>query len=317
MTLRIYQRLMACLEMMKPIGSKRSSYKLVRIYNIFIYYLVSKLENFLILHISVGILNKNIADKKRIEKYITASLTTFPSRIIEVRYAILSILFQTVRPDKVILWLAEEQFPEKKIPQNLCDLCQYGLEVRFCDDLRSHKKYYYALKEQMSDELVITFDDDIIYHPHTIERLLQKHKEYPDSIICSQVHIMSYDQKHQLNIYEKWRIADDFMDIPNENYMPLTGSGCLYPYGVMLGMIFNKKNIRNFAFTADDLWIGFWARKKGILICPTEKVSRLFSVIGSSQMVNLSQVNCIGDGNDSTLRNLQKEFGEILMNNAD
>ena len=302
---REYRFLMSLMERAKHIG-QRSPYKLVRAFRHYKYLLVSRLENYLVKNVDLRGLAS--ISGHQTGDYITASLTTFPARIKAVRYAIISILLQTRRPNRVILWLAEEQFPDKQIPESLRDLCDYGLEVRFCDDLRSHKKYYYALQQQQEDELVVTFDDDIIYHPHTIERLVEKHREQPKCIICSQVHTITYDDNNTINPYYKWGIASDGMNVPSMSFMPLTGSGCLYPCGVLPAETFDKENIRTIAFTADDLWIGAMARIKGTFICPPKIVPRQFSVVGESQAENLSQVNCIGDGNDATLARVQKEY---------
>lgn len=296
---------MNLVEKSKYVG-QRSPYKLVRAFRYLKYLFASKIANLLIKNVELKNLlyNTEISDGL----LITASLTTYPARIFEVRYAIISIILQTRRPDRTFLWLAEEQFPDKQIPENLRDLCEYGLEVHFCDDIHSHKKYYYTLQQQKENELVVTFDDDIIYHPRTIERLVEKHSDYPQCIICSQVHIITYDKENKLAPYCKWGLAHDGMDTPSTSFMPLTGSGCLYPHGVMPICTFDKDLIHAIAITADDLWIGAMARMNGTLICPPKVVSRQFSVIGDSQTQSLSQVNCIADGNDDTLLRLQKNF---------
>lgn len=302
--------MMACLESMKPIGDKRHRLLIRRVWDVLRYYTVCRIENWLVLRAPYQRLGKGHMSSGKV---VTASLTTFPVRVKQVRYSVISLLLQTRRPDKIILWLAESQFPGRQTPENLRDLCAYGLEIRFCDDLRSHKKYYYTLQEQRENELVVTFDDDIIYHPHTIERLLETHKKHPECIICSQVRIMTFDNAGKLNPYNQWNTASDGMDAPDKNHTPLTGSGCLYPYGVMPPVTFDKEKIRTIAPTADDLWIGVLARMNGTLICIPEKVARIFSVVHDSQTENLSQVNCIGDGNDATLARLQKEFGIIAQ----
>lgn len=301
----VYKLLMSLVERSKHVG-QRSPYKLVRAFRYLKYLFASKIANLLIKNVEL----KNLSHNTEISDglLITASLTTYPARIIEVRYAIISIILQTRRPNRIILWLAEEQFPNKNIPENLKDLYKYGLEVCFCDDLRSHKKYYYALQQQKSNELVITFDDDIIYHPYTIKRLVEKHKTHPKSIICSQVHVITYAENGKLNPYHNWGIASDGMDTPSEKYTPLTGSGCLYPYRAMPVETFDKDKIRTFAQNTDDLWIGAMAKINGTLICPPRIVARQFSVVCESQVENLSQINCIGDGNDATLAKLQKEY---------
>ena len=46
--------------------------------------------------------------------------------------------------------------------RNCLDQQKRGLTIRFCEDLKAHKKYYYAFKEY-PDDIVITVDDDVIY----------------------------------------------------------------------------------------------------------------------------------------------------------
>ena len=102
---------------------------------------------------------------------IIVSMTSFPARI-EYVYLSLSQLFnQTLPPDKIELWLAEPQFPSHELPENLRPLIDLGLEVKFCpEDIKGHKKYFYAMKSH-PDSLVTTFDDDLIYHEWCIEEL--------------------------------------------------------------------------------------------------------------------------------------------------
>lgn len=285
----------------------KSPFKLVRAIRYYKYLLLSVIANWLIIHAKLS----PKANRNNNTTRIIASLTTFPARIKQVRYAIISIMKQTVRPDKVILWLAREQFPEEAVPDNLKNLCELGLEVKFCDDLRSHKKYYYALQDQNADEVVITFDDDIIYHPHTIERLMVKHKDYPDSIVCSQVHVMTFDENNNVKPYNQWKSYKSGMNNPNKDFMPLTGSGCLYPYKAMPEITFDKERLKECAFTADDLWIGYLARISGKLICLVDNPARVFSVVKSSQSQHLGQINCLGDGNDKTIKKLIEKISSV------
>ena len=51
------------------------------------------------------------------------------------------LLQQTLKPDEVILWLSEEQFPNKQLPENLTRLQEFGLSIKWCkDDIKSFKK---------------------------------------------------------------------------------------------------------------------------------------------------------------------------------
>lgn len=303
---------MSLLEQIKPIGNKRAKYKLQRAWTHCLYKTVCVLENLLI---------KNISDKEcSISKqtdtdtkiFITASLTTFPKRIHEVIYAIRSIMLQTMPPNQVILWLADTQFPNKEIPRNLTSLLTNGLKVRFCDDLRSHKKYYYALQEQKENEVVITFDDDIIYHPYTIERLVNKHAQYPECIICSSAHKVTLSNDGRVKSYHEWENVSDGMDRPSMVLSPLTGSGCLYPYAALSNEAFNKNRIKALAFSADDLWIYIMSVLSGRKVCLTDRVAHTFSVVSNSQTEHLGIINCIGDGNNKVISTLQHEYPDAL-----
>ena len=85
--------------------------------------------------------------EQRAQKII-ASLTSYPARINIVPYVIASILNQTMKPDKIILWLAEAQFPDKELPKVFDEVKACGVEIKFCPEgIGPHKKYYYAMKE--------------------------------------------------------------------------------------------------------------------------------------------------------------------------
>ena len=101
--------------------------------------------------------------EKRDRLYIV-SLTSFPARIDDIWVTIEILLRQTFKPDKIILWLAQNQFPSTKaIPESLFQLLDRGLTIEFCEeDLRAHKKYFYAF-QQYPDANIITVDDDLYY----------------------------------------------------------------------------------------------------------------------------------------------------------
>ena len=126
------------------------------------YKLTTLLDNRLILKETIPGNPLNVGNRS--EKII-ASLTSYPARIEYV-------------------WLAEEQFPTRTLSKNLRDLIPYGLEIEWIQDMYGHKKYYYPVKNQNENEVVITFDDDIIYSPKCIERLMNVHRKYPNCLVC-------------------------------------------------------------------------------------------------------------------------------------
>lgn len=55
---------------------------------------------------------------------VIISLTSYPARIDTIHLTIMTLLNQTMKPRKVMLWLAKEQFPNggKDLPQKLLKL---------------------------------------------------------------------------------------------------------------------------------------------------------------------------------------------------
>lgn len=265
-------------------------------------------ENIIIKHLpSTGFSLNQIGRKKK----IVVSLTTFPGRINECALSLKTIFKQTMLPDRIVLWLAESQFPDHILPRDFDALVASGLEIRYVDDLRSHKKYFYMLQEQKEDELVITFDDDIIYHPRTIERAYRKHLEFPNAIVCNEVKYIMTDKAGNIDTYSKWGHPGDCYKIPDIHYSVMSGSGTLYPYGIFPKDIFNWELIKSTSYLADDLWITMMAKYYNIPVVGTDIAARVYTTIIDSQSFSLGQENCIGTGNDDTIRNILKLFPSI------
>lgn len=202
---------------------------------------------------------KGINKKHRTEKIIV-SLTSFPKRIDGVWITIVTLLNQTVQPDEIILWLAEEQFDGlESLPENLLNLQQYGLQIRFCDDLRSHKKYYYVMAEH-PDDLVILADDDTFFPCDMIEQLYKLHIKNPKDIIGTTV--VKVDDYFSLPA--QWgKLKSGERALHSMHIQPYTGQGTLYPpHSLDEEYLFNKDLIMKLCPYADDLWLFYMSLRK-------------------------------------------------------
>ena len=279
-----------------------------------IYNFISRFERQYIKKLSVNGLSLN--DTPREEK-IVVSLTSFPARIDCVGYSIKSLFNQTVKPDRIVLWLATEQFENQKLPELLETLKSKGLEIRFCEDLKSHKKYHYALKEQKPDELIITYDDDLIYPENSIEKLVKSHKKYPKCVIANRAQAAVIENGEFLP-YSKWKVRSSIgVKQPSSVLFPSTGGGALYPYNAVNKEAFNVEKMKDIAFSADDLWMRFMSALNDTKIVKTVKNHKTFTVIDGSQTESLQVENCIGGANDKALNLLKKNYPKAFYNILD
>lgn len=72
-----------------------------------------------------------VTSVKRKQK-IVVSLTSYPARIDTVWLTIETLLRQSMKPDELILWLADEQFPSKDLlPKKLISQTKEDCKLNF------------------------------------------------------------------------------------------------------------------------------------------------------------------------------------------
>ena len=186
---------------------------------------------------------------------IVVSLTSYGERLNHVHMTIRSIFNQTYKPDKVILYLDSDVSVED-LPTTLTEIKKYGLEIAVKkENLRSHKKYYYAVQEY-PESLIVTIDDDMLYPSDLIENLVRMHEKYPNAVIASRVHEILLDDMGNTMPYRKWKWEVDASESkPSYTYLATGCGGVLYPLKSLAREMFNVDLIKNLALPADDIWL--------------------------------------------------------------
>ncbi len=190
------------------------------------------------------------------DKGLIVSLTSFPQRMYEIHYTLYSLLTQTVKPAKVILWLGAEQFPnlEKDVPEKVLKLKENGLTIEWTNNLRSYTKLVPALKKYPNN-IIATADDDIYYEKEWLEKLLKNYEKNKDCIMCHRAHRVKFD-KNNLAPYKKWPKKIKSGKASYLNFLTGVG-GVLYPVNSLYKDVVNEKLFIELAPKADDIW--FWA----------------------------------------------------------
>jgi hypothetical protein len=199
------------------------------------------------------------------ETSIIVSMTTFPARIDKVWLVIESILHQTQKPDKILLWLYEGEFPDKnQLPKKLLNLEKRGLEIRFCtENIMPHNKYYHTIIEY-PHSCVITIDDDIIYPPNLIEKFKITHQKYPKEIICNTTRKINVTN-NKINEYKHWKIVNTNTE-PSYLYLTMGVGGALYPPKSLDQEFKNINKIKSLSLKTDDLWLKVMSLKARVKV---------------------------------------------------
>lgn len=254
-------------------------------------------------------MNKSYKNKY-VEKNVIISLTSFPARIDSVWITIETILRQTHSAEKIILWLAESQFESiDKLPKKLLKQRERGLEIKFCEDLRSHKKYYYTMKNY-PNAIVITVDDDTIYPENLVENLMSTHKRYPNTICCNLAHMMTIEDG-RVTPYINWESGANGYDKPSDYIVPIGCEGVLYPPGCLNENLFDKNQIKELCPLADDLWLKAMATLNGVKAVKSHPISITYANLISAKRNSLNKVNVNENMNDEQISNILSRYPKL------
>lgn len=253
------------------------------------------------------------------EKEIVVSLTTFDKRIYDVHLTIETLLQQSHKPDRIVLWVSREDFGENDIPAILKRQMARGLEIGFCEeDLGPYTKFFYAL-EKYPNSLIVTVDDDIMYPPDMIDQLYKAYLKEPEVIHCHRAHDMTCDTQGQPLPYKQW-LRFSGRSEAGLDVFPTGVGGVMYFPGCFDDEIRNKAVFRKLAPNADDVWLKAMSLKKGTLckkINDTRAWSLRFLTIPGSQVFSLKRKNKQKDtGNDVQIAAVLSHYG-LTLNNRD
>ncbi len=238
---------------------------------------------------------------------VIISLTTIPSRVETLWICIESLLRQDFKPSHIILWLSKEEFKNIKLPPLVLKQQKRGLQIRYCENLKSHKKYYYSMLE-FPNSTVVTVDDDVIYPQDMLERLMKKHYQYPGKIICNRAHKIQFNDNNELKSYNHWSSGATNFRGPSHLLLPTGVSGVLYPPASLHKEVFNKDIFMTLCPTQDDLWLKVMAFKKNTKVVKVEKYSRNFIEIDGTQNNALWKDNALNGLNDVGFIKLLDEY---------
>ena len=233
------------------------------------------------------------------------SLTSYPPRFRTLEITLKCLLGQSLRPDRVILWVAHGDFAQ--LPQRVLRLQDYGLLIEPCDDLGSYKKIVPALAAY-PDSFIATADDDVYYDSTWLQRLCDAYDVDNPAIICRRAHRIRLDEEGGLRPYGEW---DHALRVPASglDLLPTGEGGVLYYPGALPPDTQRADLFQLLAPNADDLWLFWMARRSGALVYTTSDRRPVIHWPGS-QLVALHHLNVTDERrNDVYIRQLMAALG--------
>lgn len=234
-----------------------------------------------------------ITDQMNTKEEIVVSLTTYGKRLYDVYLTIESIMQGTMKPNNIVLWL-EDNLKTEVIPLYLQRQVQRGLEIRFCKDIKSYKKLIPSLKA-FPDSIIVTIDDDVIYEPDVLEKLVNAYNKDSHHVYANRVNKITIDATGEPQKYSSWKVVKEMGESPL-NFFTGVG-GVLYPPHCFPNEVFNEDSFMNLAPYGDDIWFYAMALLNGYTVSKVfthDENGNDFLVNGSVQDVSLYHINTEG-----------------------
>jgi hypothetical protein len=246
-------------------------------------------------------------------KLLVLSLTTYGKRIYTVELVIRSLMSQTLRADKIILWLDELEFTADNIPLDLAELEGEQFSIQYCPDFKSYKKLVPSL-QQFPDSVIITFDDDLIYAPNLVQDLFSAHQKMPNAVVASRGRIINVDENKSISPYNQWQFIQNDQAAISADYclLPVGYGGVLYPPHSLHAKTTDSLLFMHLAPSADDIWFKCMAMLMDTptIILPLKCSSKL-QTVENSQEESLSQAVNVGNRNGEQLTSVISTFSQL------
>lgn len=248
---------------------------------------------------------------------VIVSLTTFGPRIREAARAIESIMEQTLKPNRIVLWLNQElEHTPHLIPASLRLLEKRGLEIHFTEDIGAAKKLIPALRK-FPDDVIITIDDDSLYDIDFVDRMVAAHRRFPKAVCAGRIDrlALTEDGKSLSVIYDR---ADELYLTTQPLMQPIAVGvgGVLYPPHSLHPDVFDIELMRRLAPKADDLWFKTMELLAGTPVYPANEFNPTDVFLLQSRNYRLELAlytsNFLGKQDDVQLRALTGHYPRLL-----
>ena len=247
------------------------------------------------------------------EKRLIVSMTSYPARIQYVPAVVASLLAQTKKADRIVIYLSSDQFPgqEADLPEAL-RTGDRDKDVFLCwveGDLKPHKKYFYAFRE-FPEDIVVTVDDDVEYPREMLESFWETHLQYPKAVVAGRTHVITLDENGEPNPYSLWlQRTMGFEEGPSMQLHSVGVGGVLYDPSLFPPELYDEEAIRALCLEADDLWLKAMELAAGIPVVRAA-TPELVRFVDGSQEISLYKKNVDRNLNDPAFRAIREWMKE-------
>lgn len=181
------------------------------------------------------------------ETQIIISISSERENFKDLPKTIYSILNQSLKPDRLILWLDSEYEDKLNLPYEITQFVKNGLEIRFVDNMKLYSKTMYALKE-FQEAVIVTAVENQYYPKNWLETFYLSYIANPEDILAMHA-LQVLRQDNILRLEKNSVLGSSYANIFCERY------GILYPPKCFSTELFRKDIYLKYSQYSQEAWL--------------------------------------------------------------
>ena len=191
---------------------------------------------------------------------LVVCMTSYPARIRHAWLSLESLFRQSYREIKLVLVLAESQFPDRRLPWLIRQQVKKGLEIIWVPRDGGSFDHVWPAYQSYPKASIISVDDDKFFAETTVAKLKSASDSNPGVIVGWRGWKMRLVEG-RLKFGEGWERATVLT--PSRQLFIPPGNGSLYPPGSLPELTGDYGLRESVCPNADDVWYWAMARKAG------------------------------------------------------
>jgi len=198
---------------------------------------------------------------------VFVSLTSTSFRLEVLRYTLLSLKEQSLKPDQINLCISKHQYLSDEGITDLPDWL-HTLEtnnevtINWVNNTGPYRKLLPTLESAEVGDLIVTCDDDVIYGREWLKCLVNDAIANPEAIICGRARTIKSNMFGGVQSYLRWPIVPG--GSRGSQLMPIGISGVVYRKELLLENMVSTEDYKLHAQKQDDIWFYFSRANKDV-----------------------------------------------------
>lgn len=241
---------------------------------------------------------------------IILSCTTTKDRLEFLYYTVKSVYRQTLKPDVFYINISQDShMQDSGIKEPPTWLNNENIVVNFVENTGPYRKLLPVLSKSSEEDIIVTIDDDVLYHRNWLKTIVETAMEHPAEIVCGRAKKINKNVLGLYQSYYNWRRVKT--SCSGFWLLPIGCAGVAYRKNLINEEFIKDGNFLKIAKANDDLWFRMASLINGVNVYVNRDVEIGNITLVHNKGLELNNVFSI-NGNSMTRKLTYELFGRTF-----